>query len=290
MRIAAVVVTRDRLTLLQRCVEALRQQTRRLDEILVVDNASSDGTREWVDTQDVTRLFQENVGGGGGQAAGIGEAVRRGHDWVWCMDDDGYPAPDALQRLVEIAQDAQADWANCLVVRTDDPCTLLHYWAPGGTQLTRVDQLSRLGVWVPGGHPFNGTLLHRSLVARIGVPSATLFIKGDEREYKRRAEAHGARIVTATRSLFFHPPSAGTILDVPLGASWRFYYAVRNEDARVEPDGRVRFSASGAIRVGRALIRLLVLDCARNCLKGLVVLHGVWAACVNDQRRRYRRD
>src|SRR6185312_8198292 len=43
-RVCAVVVTRDRRELLRRCLTALRQEDRPPDAVLVVDNASSDGS------------------------------------------------------------------------------------------------------------------------------------------------------------------------------------------------------------------------------------------------------
>ena len=65
--IAAVVVTYNRLDLLRQCVEALRSQTEACD-ILVVNNASTDGTDRWLDEQqDVnSRNTGSNLGGAGG--------------------------------------------------------------------------------------------------------------------------------------------------------------------------------------------------------------------------------
>ena len=69
--IAAVVVTRNRLVLLQECVNALRVQTRKVDEIIVVDNGSDDGTATWLSEQkDIIAIIQGNTGGAGGQYTG----------------------------------------------------------------------------------------------------------------------------------------------------------------------------------------------------------------------------
>jgi rhamnopyranosyl-N-acetylglucosaminyl-diphospho-decaprenol beta-1,3/1,4-galactofuranosyltransferase len=70
--IAAVVVTRNRLALLQECVAALRAQTRKPDVIYIIDNASDDGTADWLKGQgDLTVIRQENLGSSGGQYAGV---------------------------------------------------------------------------------------------------------------------------------------------------------------------------------------------------------------------------
>jgi rhamnopyranosyl-N-acetylglucosaminyl-diphospho-decaprenol beta-1,3/1,4-galactofuranosyltransferase len=53
--------------------------------------------------------------------------------------------------------------------------------------------------------PFNGVLLARGLVERIGVVEEKYFIWGDDVEYLWRAERAGARIATVTRARFVHP-------------------------------------------------------------------------------------
>ncbi|MBI1933772.1 MAG: glycosyltransferase [Ignavibacteriales bacterium] len=80
-KICAVVVTYNRLKLLQECIEALKNQTIKLDEIIVVNNNSKDGTTEWLDKQkDLTNIHQENLGGAGGFQNGMKEAYIKGFD------------------------------------------------------------------------------------------------------------------------------------------------------------------------------------------------------------------
>src|SRR5262245_55698771 len=98
--VAAIVVTFNRFALLQECIAALRGQTRKVDEIIVVDNSSTDGTGEWLAAQaDLTVVRQENLGSSGGQYTGIKTGYHKGHDWFWCMDDDTIPDADALERM-----------------------------------------------------------------------------------------------------------------------------------------------------------------------------------------------
>ncbi len=101
MKITAVIVTYNRLELLKECLLGLRGQTHPLDEIIVVNNSSTDGTDGWLKDQDrLTVINQDNLGGSGGQYAGIRKAMENGADWIWCMDDDAEPYPDALEQLV----------------------------------------------------------------------------------------------------------------------------------------------------------------------------------------------
>ncbi len=104
MRVVAVVVTFNRLPLLQRLVARLREVPE-VDEVLVVDNASADGTGEWLAAPGVThRTLAENRGGAGGFHDGLGWAMERGADLAWLMDDDGLPDPDCLATLLARAE------------------------------------------------------------------------------------------------------------------------------------------------------------------------------------------
>src|SRR3954465_7367068 len=99
-RIVAVVVTFNRLTMLQRQLERLAEGPE-LDEVLVVDTASPDGTGAWLATQPVTsETLPTNTGGAGGFSHGLERAVAAGADLVWLMDDDGLPEPDCLGLLL----------------------------------------------------------------------------------------------------------------------------------------------------------------------------------------------
>ena len=76
--ICAVVVTYNRKELLLRCLQALEQQSYSLEHIVIVDNASTDGTVDFLEQQGylenpkVTLLsLLENQGGAGGFHAGI---------------------------------------------------------------------------------------------------------------------------------------------------------------------------------------------------------------------------
>ena len=96
----AVVVSYNRQKLLSECITALRNQTHKLDAILVVNNGSTDNTEQWLQQQpDVFFITQKNVGSSGGFNTGISWAYKHGYSWIWCMDDDGYPKEDALEKL-----------------------------------------------------------------------------------------------------------------------------------------------------------------------------------------------
>jgi rhamnopyranosyl-N-acetylglucosaminyl-diphospho-decaprenol beta-1,3/1,4-galactofuranosyltransferase len=213
-RIAAVVVTFNRLELLQRLIPRLAGTTG-LDEILVIDNASCDGTPEWlraqVETSAVpvhTRRSAENTGGAGGFHDGLAWAVERGADLVWLMDDDGLPDPDCLDRLLE-REGALDFWGPVVVDEGDDARLVFPIRLPGGAKVVRAmtdaQAAARDGVIADVVIPFNGVLITRDLVQQIGLPRAEFFIWGDDVEYLWRARRAGARTGTVVDARVRHP-------------------------------------------------------------------------------------
>lgn len=102
--VAAVVVAWNRAEILRDTLEALAQQSRPLDDLIVVNNASTDHTADVIGSNHAVTdvvVMPENMGGAGGFAAGIARAVNRGADLVWIMDDDTVPHTDALENLLE---------------------------------------------------------------------------------------------------------------------------------------------------------------------------------------------
>ena len=215
MHVAAVVVTYNRLSLLQRLVERLREvdPATGLTEILVVDNASTDGTGAWLASQSdlVSQTLATNSGGAGGFDVGLAWAMERGADLAWMMDDDGVPAPDCLTRLLE--HEDLDFWGPAVLAEGDPGRLCFPIRLPGGTRvvhaMSEVEAAARdvdgPGL-IPGVViPFNGVLVNRGLVERIGTPRAEFFIWGDDVEYLWRAERAGARIATVVDAHFAHP-------------------------------------------------------------------------------------
>ena len=103
-RVAAVVVTYNRNELLAQCIKALLGQQNAVCDILIVDNASTDGTGAYLAALNEPRVHSRstgaNLGGAGGFNFGMRWAVEAGYDLVWIMDDDTLPHPDSLAQLL----------------------------------------------------------------------------------------------------------------------------------------------------------------------------------------------
>ena len=235
---AVVVVTYNRRALLLDCLAALAAQSHAPQCIHIIDNASSDGTPAalraggWLARADIDyHRLTDNLGGAGGFAAGLARAVAQGAEWVWMMDDDALPANDALAALLALAHDPRNIYGSTAVAG--------ERLAWGMTLVSTGERIERL-LDLPAQAevaflPFLGILVHREMVARIGLPDAALFIAADDLEYCLRASAVGARFVLVAASRISHPPAvsyrftlAGKILHCLALPPWKRYYDTRN--------------------------------------------------------------
>ena len=235
--ITAVVVTFNRRELLIRCIEYLRRQTVRLDNIIVVNNGSTDGTTEWLDSlTNLEVIHQENVGGAGGFYRGIQHAFENGYDWMWCMDDDVYPEPDCLEKLLE--QDGEKVGILCPLRKQkgkefvtevrkfnlSNPLKSLHCDALTPDDVKDNDYVNIEGI------AFEGPLIKREVVERIGLPNKDLFLLYDDSDYGYRAAFAGYQIrlvyrAVLNKELFFADDDRVT--QVQKG-KWKLYYHIRN--------------------------------------------------------------
>lgn len=103
-KVGVLIVTYNRLKLLQEEVDSIREQTYKDYEIIVVDNCSSDGTAKWLDEQKdiyTIHISPENIGPARAFSEGVKYVVEQGYEYCWLMDDDVECKPDALQYLMK---------------------------------------------------------------------------------------------------------------------------------------------------------------------------------------------
>lgn len=235
MNIIVVVVTFNRLELLKRNIECLRMN-KPVSSILVVNNGSTDGTREWLDTQtDLKTVHQENVGGSGGFHTGIEYAYQMGADWIWCMDDDVFPRDTCLEELLKVSKD---DNIGILAPRRlMDGKIFCHdfqaynLWNPFASMYTRRLENDKVNTPVDiQGTAFEGPCIRREVVERIGLPNKDLFIFCDDTDYCLRAVQTGFRIVYVPSALmdkqkFFSDDSWS---ERSRKKKWKRFYQIRN--------------------------------------------------------------
>ena len=224
-KVIALIVSYNRQALLSECISALRNQTRRPDAILVINNGSTDNTEEWLKAQpDVFHITQKNEGPGNGFSTAIKWAYKNGYSWMWCMDDDGYPKEDALEVLLNV-DTPDRSLLNCAVINKENKKDFV--WNTNNYKtIDDVKEPLIKGI----GHLFNGTLIHRAIVEKVGTPKPGLFLWGDETEYFYRiTNRYRIPVYTVANSIHYHPASAYSYKkDWDFKSSWKMYFYVRN--------------------------------------------------------------
>ncbi len=242
--VAAVVVTFNRKELLCECLDALLAQTFPVSRIVLVDNASTDGTYELLAEKgylergifDYFRL-PINSGGAGGFHEGVKRAYEAGFDWLWLMDDDVEPMPGALERMISYANVSQCI-QGCKVYR-DGQSEGWERWASfdeSGRPTTSSETQNPDYIIAQTGC-FEGMLIHRPIVSKIGFPDKRFFLKGDDLAYGYMASKH-TRVIYLREACFLkkvnklgYPGLLQRMRDRFLNRrSYRFYFLeVRNE-------------------------------------------------------------
>lgn len=205
------MVTRNRRDLLRTCLHSLIAQTRPVDRIVVVDNASTDGTAELLDTEFaplaqlnlLARLnLKENFGGAGGVSAGMRWAHCNKYDWAWVMHDGVELAPDCLKRMLEFENDG--DMIQVRAASDAHPARASGAWV-------RVEYCD-----------FTGALIRNELMEKVGFPDLRYFNAADDVSYGYLASKKGSSICLNYAGILRNTP------DVPPPSRMTFYLSIRN--------------------------------------------------------------
>jgi GT2 family glycosyltransferase len=246
MRILAHIHTLNDADIIDQTIEAVRRQTHGVDEILVVDNGSTDGTLERLSLADVTILrHQENQGTSGAVVTGLQYALAQDYNWIWVFDADSIPEPDALERLLEL----YAGWPQVL---QDETCFLacLPYNVQDNAP-RHAGIFGRRGFGpvkpAPGERYYcchvniwSGCLYRLAAVRRIGLPNPNYVLDWGEGEYGYRIMKAGFKCFMHQDAILHHNIRGYTSLSFievklgPISVTFfefppiRCYYTVRN--------------------------------------------------------------
>lgn len=243
--VAAVVVTFNRIALVMKCLSALQTQTIPCD-ILLVDNASTDGT-----AQEVHKLLGEqvqyrntgtNLGGAGGFHYGMCWAIEAGYDYVWVMDDDCAPQPNALKELLDADQllDGRYGFLCSAVLWTDGNACMMNRQKVKKNFYNFLPLLKH-GIVQVEQATFVSLLIPVSVIRQVGLPIRKYFIWGDDIEYTRRiAVRHEIPCFLVGKSQTIHLIASNNgssiATDVPQRIG-RYRYAYRNESHLYRQEG-----------------------------------------------------
>jgi GT2 family glycosyltransferase len=225
--IAAVVVTYNRKDLLRECLSALLNQTRKPDSIIIMDNASTDGTPEMLKKEflrkkifDYVRL-KTNTGGAGGFHYGMKRAYEKGFDWIFGMDDDAIPFKDSIENFFKNkTKNGKVFWSN-----------VVHSKNLSSNKLKGTEKIAS---WM-----FVGFWIRKDLIKKVGFPRKDFFIYHDDSEYLKRIKKYEREVYKINDSLIYHRDwlnlnkvSRDFILfklKKPSIAAWKVYYIIRND-------------------------------------------------------------
>jgi rhamnopyranosyl-N-acetylglucosaminyl-diphospho-decaprenol beta-1,3/1,4-galactofuranosyltransferase len=211
IKIAAIIVTFNRKELLYKNLFNCINQSHNIDAIFVIDNASTDGTYEYLKEKGLTKetnveyvKLNKNIGGAGGFYTGLKLAYEKGFDMFWMMDDDGCPNIDSLEKLIYAFElNNKIQIVGPLIYC--DSLNLAHSrYLVNNIFSENILEIKQNDFSFPV-HPFNGTLIKREVVEKIGYPMKELFIWGDEQEYRLRWLKYGFKEATYTKSDYYHP-------------------------------------------------------------------------------------
>lgn len=232
-RILAIIVTHNRRDLLERCVKNVLSQSRAPSEILVINNASTDSTLEYLINNNINHLTQENLGSAGGWNRGIEYALENSFDLCWLMDDDGFPAHNSLELLCsKINKDISC--ISSAVIQEDSrnhfvfPLPKLN--SKGFPTLWPIKRkhFNLSSSWLSKNetynfaHLFNGALISCAAIKKIGNVDMKFYMMGDEVDYFFRLKSVG-KVLTLLQSHHFHPAVTSRPYSID-----KIFYLIRN--------------------------------------------------------------
>jgi len=283
--IIAVVVTYNRKKLVKKTIDAIKNQSRKLDKIILIDNASSDGTHTELQTLgyctdksiEYVRM-NENSGGAGGFNEGMKRALEANAEWIWVMDDDVAPEHDCLEQLL--------NWTYI------SECIHPRKYYPDGTEMkweTWLDIYSGSQTYLPcpsfrNGKQifftnvacFEGLLVSSRIVHTIGLPNQHYFIGHDDTLFGLKASFHTNVSVVSSAKI---NKLLQNNIQTP---SWKDYYLTRNsfylfKDACEYIGIQINFGHKiyfTSIRILRLLSRLI-----KNDARFFTSIHGLFDGC-----------
>ncbi len=295
-KIAAVVVTFNRKALLLECLDAIINQSKPVDRIILIDNASTDGTREALLDEGLLdnpiidyRLMEKNTGGSGGFYEGLRIAGEYDYEWIWVMDDDTIPQSDCLARLIDAKEFIQKENRSISFLASA-------IYGPEGEYMNVPNINVREG---DNGYPywygllpegivnisdatFVSILINRLAVKKCGLPNKDYFIWGDDSEYTMRMTSYYGEAYFVGKSIAIHKRKNAKSLRISNETDKNriklFYYSFRNSAINDRYYRKKKYCGLRCIMNIVTSIRYLkedngftkMLTVSRGCLAGLL--------------------
>lgn len=243
--ICTVVVTYNRKELLKENIQALLSQTYKNFDILIIDNGSTDGTKDYINQFINNNVYyyntNKNLGGAGGFSYGIKKALEANYKYTWIMDDDTIPIESALESLVNKKEILNNNFSYlCSLVKFTDGnlCKMnipkintkwLYYYESIERGLISIQTCS-----------FVSCFINLDYAKKVGLPIKEFFIYGDDVEYTKRLSKCKEAFIDIN-SIVYHKMKANTNTDIVYVEKERIdrsYYTYRNRFYIAKQEGK----------------------------------------------------
>jgi GT2 family glycosyltransferase len=252
-KIGCVVVTYNRKQLLYECLSALLKQSYPIDEIFLIDNASTDGTQSFLEEKGIIHnkeiinekefqylsynnitkvnytILNRNIGGAGGFNEGLQRAIKKDFDWIWLLDDDAEPEIDALEKLLSFKDKNKASFLAPLILNkfSQKPEFSAHKlkidFLTINEKYIKSDEIIK-PIYKLEANSFVGPLLKKEAVKRVGSIDTSFFILYDDTDYTYRLFRFYGPGYLITESIIYHKTSPDN--KIP---KWKKLYGMRNK-------------------------------------------------------------
>jgi len=233
-KISTVILHYNSIKSLKKVVEAVKNQTYKVDQIIVVDNGSPDFKEE--EFSDVKLLIlKQNEGVGKGHNRGWKHALEKYRpDFIWALEHDCIPFDNCLEELVNhYTKDEFACY--CAVEKNDYQFDKYKHFIFNSTGFTEIVDKTKLDNY-KGGLSFNGLLLPTRFIQKVGFLNEDFFIGREDIDFYRRIYKMGGYSLRITSALTYHDMHkdkkvlkfGNRVFLFPTQSLFREYYSSRN--------------------------------------------------------------
>ena len=265
--IAAIVVTYNRKDLLKECIKKLlEQELQEKCDILIVDNACTDGTeneiKKFIELKQIIYINTgKNLGGAGGFNFGIKEAYKKGYNYMWIMDDDCMVQKESLKELLIADKKLNGKYgflSSVVLWRDGTVCKMNKQKIK--SDWFKKEELLKYGLLSTYYATFVSFFIKKETIKDIGLPIKEFFIWGDDVEYTNRiSKKYDCFIVGKSQVLHDTKNNEGSnIARDELVRLNRYKYAYRNEMYIARQNGAkgiIRQLAKIALHICRVLVK-----------------------------------
>jgi GT2 family glycosyltransferase len=280
--VTAVIVSHDGALWLPKVVAALSSQTRKLDQIIAVDNGSKDNSTSLLKAAKFSVLnLPRDTGFGDALYQGVEQLEKvasENNQWIWVIHDDCAPKADALEKLLaELIDRPNVAMAGPKLLGWHDRTHLLEVGISitnSGTRWTGLesheyDQGQHDGVREVLSVSTAGALIRRDVFEELGGYDPQLALFRDDVDFGWRIRMAGHSVIVVTDAIAFHAQAAaserrsvdveGALLHRPLLLDRRnsTYVLLVNSPVWLLPWLTLQLISSAAIRaIGYLLAKL----------------------------------